>query len=122
MQAALPPFLQKLMPLKGEAGLRKVANDRTLFVKDVPKNWPCHIVAKYVLHAAQDGGYGQICVLKGQAHKHYFNVTSVVRKVKKWVGPSMVGFKMRDDCWFDERKKFWVLGYKPNPDAKISRV
>jgi hypothetical protein len=123
MQNALPPTMQKLMPVKGQAGLRMVANDRTLFVT-IPKdseNFPCSFIARYVLHAAQDGGYGKICVLKGVNHKHYFNVIDVVKRVRAWSGPSMVGLtKFRNDCWLDERKKIWVLGHKPNPNATIS--
>lgn len=112
------------MPIKGEAGLRKVANDRTLFVT-IPKEsekFPCPMLAKYVLHAAQDGGYGNICIVKGLHHKHNFKTIDLVKRTKQWVGPSLVGLtKFRNDCWLDERKKIWVLGYEPRPDVTISR-
>jgi hypothetical protein len=116
--------LPSLTPLKGPEALKKVANDRTLFVT-IPKEsekFPCSMLAKYVLHAAQDGGYGNICIVKSSgAHKHNFKTIDVVKRTKEWSGPSLVGLKMRDDCWHDERRKIWVLGHKPNPDATISR-
>jgi hypothetical protein len=124
MTPSLPPGLEKLMPVKGEAGLRKVANDRTLFVT-LPKEseaFPCHMLAQQALHAAQDGGYGNICILKNSgAHKHNFAVLDLIKKTKVWAGQSLWAWQQcRGDSWFDERKKFWVLGHRPNPDAKIS--
>lgn len=119
----VPPGLRHLMPMKGEAATRRVGNDRVLYVDGIPRNMGCHVAARYVLHAAQDGGYGVICVLKGPNHKHEFRVLDMVRKIKKWSGPSLVGLtKFRDDCWLDQRKKIWVLGSKPNPDATISTL
>lgn len=118
--ALVPPSLRHLMPIRGEAAHRRVANDKVLYVDGVPAKWPCRIAARYVLHAAQDGGYGIICIVKPPNHKHEFKVYDIVRKTKKWTGPSLTGFKLRDDCWFDERRKIWAMGHKPNPDAKIS--
>lgn len=119
----VPAHLRHLMPIKGEAAHRKVANDKVLYVDGLEKvdsKVRCYIIAKYVLHAAQDGGYGKICIMRGPNHKHEFNVYDMVKKTKKWSGPSMTGFKMRSDCWFDERKQIWVMGYKPNPNATVS--
>jgi hypothetical protein len=116
----VPAHLRHLMPIKGEPAARKVANDKILYVDGIPQGVSCHIIARYVLHAAQDGGYGVICILKGANHKHEFRVLDLVRKVKKWSGPSMTGLKMRGDCWLDERKQIWVMGAKPNPDATVS--
>ena len=117
----VPEGLRHLMPLKGAAAAQRVANDKVLYVEGIPPNMGCHMAAQYVLHAAQDGGYGIICILKGPNHKHEFKVMEMVRKIKKWPGPSLDGLtKFRDDCWLDERKKIWVVGAKPNPDATIS--
>lgn len=118
----LPQHLRSLMPIKGEAAHRKVANDKILYVDGVPKDWPCRIAARYVLHAAQDGGYGIICIVKPPSHKHEFKVYDIVKVTKKWTGPSLAGFKLRDDCWFDERKKIWAMGHKPNPNASIATL
>jgi hypothetical protein len=117
-----PEGLRKYMPYTGEYGEKLVANDRVMYVDGVPPSKiRCHVIARYMLHAAQDGGFGIICVLRGPNHKHEFKVLDMVRKVKKWTGPSLVGLtKFRDDCWLDERKKIWVLGHQPNPEAKIS--
>lgn len=117
----LPPGLRSLMPIVGKPAARKVANDKILYVEGIPPNMGCHVAARYVLHAAQDGGFGVICILKGPNHKHEFKVWDLVRKIKKWPGPSLVGLtKFRDDCWLDERKKIWVLGAMPRPDVTIS--
>ena len=119
---ALPPGLRPLMPLKGEIAARRVANvEKVLYVNGGPSQMGCHMAAQYVLHAAQDGGYGTICILKGLNHKHEFRVLDMVRRIRKWPGPSLVGLtKFRDDCWLDERKKIWVLGHKANPSATVS--
>lgn len=117
----VPPGLRHLMPLKGEAARLKVSNDRVLYVNGIPPKISCHVAARYVLHAAQDGGFGVICVLKGPNHKHEFKVIDLVRRVRKWSGPSLVGLtRFRDDCWLDTRKKLWVVGARPNPEATIS--
>lgn len=113
------------MPLKGEAAVRRVVGDRVLWLqtnKDQEK-LPCIFFAGYFLHAAQDGGFGQIGVLKGANHKHLFNVYDVVRKFRRWTGPALQSFHMRarvqKDCWMDERKKLWMVGWQPKPNAKI---
>ncbi len=120
----VPPGLRRLMPIKGEPAARKVGNDKVLYVGGLEKVDPkvrCFMIAKYCMHAAQDGGYGVICILRGPNHKHEFKVLDIVNKIKKWPGPSMAGLtKFRDDCWLDERKKIWVMGNRPNPDATVS--
>jgi len=110
------------MPKTGEEGLRLVANDSTLFVQiehQIDRRVPCLAIARMVIHAAQDGRFGNICVLRGVTHKHNFKVLDLVRRYKVWSGQSLTGFKMREDCWFDTRKKFWVVGAKPNPQARV---
>jgi hypothetical protein len=117
----VPEGLRQLMPIKGAAAAAKVGNEKVLYVQGIPPQMRCHTAARYVLHAAQDGGFGIICILKGPNHKHEFKVLEFVSQVKRWSGPSMIGLtKLRDDCWLDERKKIWVVGAKPNPDATIS--
>ena len=119
--AAVPEGLRHLMPIKGPAAALRVSNERVLYVQGIPLQMGCHMAARYALHAAQDGGFGIICILKGPNHKHEFKVLDLVRKVKKWSGPSLTGLtRFRDDCWLDERKKIWVVGAKPNPDATIA--
>ena len=125
---SLPPGLQRFMPLVGQAALKKIASDSTLFLETEKQNYkfPCQIFASYFLHAAQDGGFSKICVLKGATHKHEFKVIDLVKYQARrfggkraWSGPSLVSFKIRKDCWIDERKKIWVMGWKPKPDAKV---
>lgn len=120
----VPAGLRHLMPLRGEAAARKVGNDKILYVDGLEKldaKVRCHVIARYCLHAAQDGGYGIICIIRGPNHKHEFRVNEMVRKIKKWSGPSLVGLtKLRDDCWLDERRQIWVMGSKPNPNATVS--
>lgn len=121
----VPPGLRHLMPLKGEAAMRRVANDNILYIDDegrLPRNVRCHVIARYALHAAQDGGFGVICVMRRpDGHKHEFRVADMVKKIKKWTGPSLTGLtQMRDDCWFDTWRKIWVMGYAPNPNATVS--
>ena len=102
--------------------MRRVANGGTLFIdfehRQDPKV-PCVFFAKHFVHAAQDGRFGRICILRSPTHKHYFSVIELVRRYKKWSGPSLFGFKIREDCYLDERKKLWVIGWKPNPNAKV---
>jgi len=121
---AVPAGMRHLMPIKGEPAARRVSNDKVLYVGGLEKVDPkvrCFVLAKYVVHAAQDGGYGIICILRGPNHKHEFRVLDIVNKIRKWPGPSMAGLtQFRDDCWLDERKKIWVMGAKPNPDATVS--
>lgn len=115
----VPDFLQRYMPLKGEAALKKIARDGTLFVEGVPEKFPCQVAAFYLLHAAQDGGFATICIMKGPRHRHYFKVYDLVRYVRKWTGPALKSFTMRRDCWLDERRKLWQVGWQPKPDAKV---
>ena len=114
-------IMQRFMPLKGAEGMKRVENDTTLFLNLEKQNWgfPCNMLARRFLHAAQDGGYGNITVLKGPAHKHEFKVMDLVKKVGTWAGPSLVALKMNKDVWMDDRRKIWVMGSKPNPSAKV---
>lgn len=115
----IPDFLKRYMPLKGQAALKKISGDGTLFVEGVPEKFPCQAAAFYLLHAAQDGGFATICIMKGPRHRHYFKVYDLVRHHRKWIGPAMQSFTMRKDCWLDERKKIWQVGWQPKPDAKV---
>ena len=126
-ERSVPAFLQRYMPLKGEAALKKIARDGTLFVQGVPEKFPCQAAAFYLLHAAQDGGFATICIMKGPRHRHYFKVYDLVRDNAKkfraanrtWTGPALKSFTMRKDCWLDERRKIWQVGWQPKPEAKV---
>ena len=115
----VPASLQRFMPLKGEAALKKIAGDATLFVQGVQEGFPCRAMAIHLLHAAQDGGYANICILKGIRHRHYFKVWDLVRHMRKWSGPSLFSFQTRKNCWLDEKKKIWQVGWQPKPNAEI---
>lgn len=122
-------FLKQFEPLRGKAALKKIAGDRVLFLQTTKeqKTFPCKMLAVYFLHAAQDGGFSEICVLKGPNHKHMFKVYDLVRdnfrryraRNRAWTGPALQSFKLRKDCWMDERKKVWQVGWQPKPNAKI---
>lgn len=118
-ERSIPDFLRRYLPLKGEAAKKKIAGDGTLFVEGVPGKFPCSAAASYLLHAAQDGGYATICIMKGARHRHYFKVYDLVRHHRKWTGPAMASFTRREDCWLDERKKIWQVGWQPKPEAKV---
>ncbi len=114
-------IMRRFMPLKGAAGMKRVVNDKTLFLQ-VPKEhmkFPCNALAVRYLHAAQDGGFGRIVILKGPAHKHEYKVEDVVRKVRRWSGPALISHKFQPNTWLDERRKIWVMGPKPNPSAEV---
>ncbi len=119
---AVPSFIRRLRPKTGDEGMRLVANDSTLFVQiehQIDRRVPCLAIARMCLHAAQDGRFGNICVLRSVVHKHNFRVMDLVKRYKHWTGLSLTGFKRRSDCWLDERKKIWVVGAKPNPQARV---
>ncbi len=125
-KATLPPTLQRLMPRRGQEAARQVANDRILWVEGIPKDFPCKQAAMFCVHAAQDGGYGKICIVKGLRHKHTFKVLDLVRDTQKrkpkenpWSGPSLKSFQLNSDCFYDKRKQIWVLGPAPKPEARL---
>ena len=123
----IPDFLQRHLPIRGEAALKKIARDGTLFVQGVPEKFPCQAAAFFLLHAAQDGGHATICIMKGLRHRHYFKVLDLVRynarkfraRNRTWTGPALESFTKREDCWLDERRKIWQVGWQPKPDAKV---
>lgn len=124
----LPRSLQKMMPVRGPGAIKLVADpDRVLWVEGIPDEFPCLMAAKHCLHAAQDGRYGTIRICKGTRHRHDFNVVDLVRHVKKkrphanpWTGPSLKGIGMRADCFHDAKRQLWVMGPKPNPEARLT--
>ena len=118
-KSPVPDFLKRYLPLKGEAARKQISGDATLFVEGVPEKFPCGMIATYLLHAAQDGGYSNICILKGPVHRHYFKVYDLVRHMRKWSGPALRSFQMRKECWMDEKRKLWQVGWQPKPNAKV---
>ncbi|MFQ5757184.1 MAG: hypothetical protein ACE5H7_13990 [Acidiferrobacterales bacterium] len=127
-RSVLPPPLQKLMPKRGVQAAKRVADpSNILFVEGIPRDFPCKQAAIYLLHAAQDGGYGTITILKPPNHRHEFRVLDLVRDVAKrhshrnpWCGPSLAGIKMRDECWFDYSTKLFQVGPMPRPEARLT--
>lgn len=110
----LPKGMEKLMPIKGEMGLRKVSTDKKLWIYGTPDKFPCHMAAIHVLHTAQDIGAGEIIIVKGPNHKHSFKTVDLVRRVGRWSGPSLLSFQMKPDCFYDEVKKIFYFRHSPS--------
>ncbi len=123
-----PRALRRMMPARGPDAIKLVADpDRVLWVEGIPEKFSCKVAAMYCLHAAQDGRYGTIRICKGAHHRHDFKVVDLVRHAKKkrphanpWIGPSLKSIGMRPDCFFDNKRKLWVMGPMPHPEASLA--